>query len=200
MTASSEKKEQVKQVRIQSIYKTALHLFALKGYNGVTTDEITKAAKCSHGLLYHYFGSKEGLFQSLMDNVIIPNYSAAIKDVDINQKPALAIRELVSACLEELKSNNDDFACSIHILLNMYVQKKYIPKSKEVEKRKKVSSKIFEIIDQGKEDGCFHDYDTKEMFVALLAMLRGLSYNRVHLGSKAFTCPNIDIVMKVLEK
>jgi TetR/AcrR family transcriptional regulator len=37
-----------------------------KGYSSASTDEITKNAGISKGLLFHYFGSKKGLFLFLM--------------------------------------------------------------------------------------------------------------------------------------
>ena len=45
----------------------ALYVFAERGYYHASTDEIVKAAKISKGLLFHYFGSKIGLYAFLYD-------------------------------------------------------------------------------------------------------------------------------------
>jgi len=41
----------------------ALQIFAKNGYKKASTDEIVKAAGISKGLLFHYFGSKQGLYE-----------------------------------------------------------------------------------------------------------------------------------------
>ena len=41
----------------------ALQIFAKNGYKKASTDEIVKAASISKGLLFHYFGSKQGLYE-----------------------------------------------------------------------------------------------------------------------------------------
>lgn len=41
----------------------ALKVFAMNGYKKASTDEIVKEAGISKGLLFHYFGSKQGLYE-----------------------------------------------------------------------------------------------------------------------------------------
>lgn len=45
----------------------ALKVFALSGYKHASTDEIVREAGISKGLLFHYFGSKIGLYGFLFD-------------------------------------------------------------------------------------------------------------------------------------
>ena len=45
----------------------ALLVFAKYGYHHATTDDIVKTAEISKGLLFHYFGSKIGLYAFLYD-------------------------------------------------------------------------------------------------------------------------------------
>ncbi len=45
----------------------ALKVFAMQGYHHASTDEIVKEAGISKGLLFHYFGSKIGLYQFVYD-------------------------------------------------------------------------------------------------------------------------------------
>jgi AcrR family transcriptional regulator len=48
------------------ILEKALELFAARGYNGVGVQEIAEAAGITKPTLYHYFGSKQGLFSALL--------------------------------------------------------------------------------------------------------------------------------------
>ena len=45
----------------------ALKVFAMQGYRHASTDEIVKEADISKGLLFHYFGSKLGLYTFIYD-------------------------------------------------------------------------------------------------------------------------------------
>lgn len=45
----------------------ALKVFALNGYRHASTDEMVKEAAISKGLLFHYFGSKLGLYTFVYD-------------------------------------------------------------------------------------------------------------------------------------
>ena len=48
------------------IMKSALSLFALKGFDAVSTAEIVQAAEITKPTMYYYFGSKEGLLTEIL--------------------------------------------------------------------------------------------------------------------------------------
>ena len=58
MPRTLEQNEQIRLERINIIMTSAMYLFATKGYDSTTLDEIAKDSGCSHGLLYHYFKNK----------------------------------------------------------------------------------------------------------------------------------------------
>ena len=62
MSARDEQKEQ----RRQLIISKALELFAKKGYSDTKIGDIAKAADMSVGLMFHYFESKEQLYEELV--------------------------------------------------------------------------------------------------------------------------------------
>ena len=45
----------------------ALKIFSMRGYQFASTDDIVKEAGISKGLLFHYFGSKSGLYSFIYD-------------------------------------------------------------------------------------------------------------------------------------
>lgn len=62
MSTRDEQKEQ----RRQLIISKALELFARKGYSDTKIGDIAKAADMSVGLMFHYFESKEQLYEELV--------------------------------------------------------------------------------------------------------------------------------------
>ena len=57
----------VKKDKQDSIINAALKIFSLKGYKDASTDVIVKEAGISKGLLFHYFTSKQGLYDFICD-------------------------------------------------------------------------------------------------------------------------------------
>ena len=50
----------------ERILSTALDLFAVKGYDATAVREICEAAGITKPTLYHFYGSKDGVFQALV--------------------------------------------------------------------------------------------------------------------------------------
>lgn len=199
MPKTKEQFEQIKRERIKSIYDAALYLFAVRGFDGVTSDQITTAARCSHGLMYHYFGSKEILFKELIDNVADKLDQEITSKVNFNQKAKFLIIDLLDAYLNALNSSRDDYACAIYLLLNLYIQSKYTPKLRKGFKFN-IFDNFYKTIEQGKKDGDFKDYATKDMTIVIISTLKGLSYNRIHLGYKHCTIPKSEMLMELILK
>ena len=49
----------------ETILARALELFAAKGYEGISVNELTEAAGITKPTLYYYYGSKEGVFEAV---------------------------------------------------------------------------------------------------------------------------------------
>ena len=62
--------EGAKPVR-ETLLREAVRLFAQKGYDGVSVDEIVDAAGVNKRMVYHYFGSKEGIYQAALKHVYL---------------------------------------------------------------------------------------------------------------------------------
>jgi AcrR family transcriptional regulator len=63
----NEKFFDLKKEKQDRMINAALKVFALNGYKHASTDDIVAEAGISKGLLFHYFGSKLGLYSFLYD-------------------------------------------------------------------------------------------------------------------------------------
>lgn len=54
----------------ENIFLAAAHLFAKRGYNGVSMREISEKSGVTKPTIYYYFGSKEGIYRELVDTGI----------------------------------------------------------------------------------------------------------------------------------
>ena len=69
----------LKQEKQNRMINGALKVFALSDYKHASTDDIVKEAGISKGLLFHYFGSKIGLYGFLFD------YSARFMQLEMSR-------------------------------------------------------------------------------------------------------------------
>ncbi len=63
----NEKFFELKKEKQDRIINAALKIFAKDGYKRASTDDMVKEASISKGLLFHYFGSKIGLYAFVYD-------------------------------------------------------------------------------------------------------------------------------------
>ena len=198
MPKTKEQCEKIKQERMEQIYKEALHLFAIKGYEAVTANEIATAVGCSHGLLFHYFANKEDLFQETVDNLALKLDEEITKDVDFDQEPKTLLQDLLNAYLSALKSSRDDYACAIYLLLNLWIQSKNLSTKKQKEMKYKVFDSIYDIVKKGVEEKEFIDSPPADLVIIIMSMLKGLSYNRINLGYNKCIIPDSQLIMRMI--
>ena len=73
----NEKFFDLKKEKQDRMINAALKIFGMRGYSFASTDDIVKEAGISKGLLFHYFGSKLGLYSFIYD------YSVRFMSVDL---------------------------------------------------------------------------------------------------------------------
>ena len=200
MPKTAEQFEEIRKGREESILTAGLYLFATKGYEQTSADSIRAIVNCSHGLLYHYFKSKDDLYKAVIEKKVRPIVSAVIQTVDRNRKAKYVLADIFNNSLEKLKSSDDEYAWALALLLDIHLQTVINPAIKSVEKDKKVYDWVYELIEKGKNEGDFNDLDSRELVISIIAFFKGLSYNRVKIGHKKFLCPSIDIIMKMILK
>jgi len=69
--------------------------FAKNGLGGGRVDDIAEKAKANKRMIYHYFGSKEGLFQTVLENAYVDIRSAEQKLKLDHVEPKQALEKLV---------------------------------------------------------------------------------------------------------
>lgn len=82
----NEKFFDLKKEKQDKFIHAALKVFAENGYKKASTDEIVKQAGISKGLLFHYFGSKQGLYEFVYNystKYVMMEYGRCMKEGDI---------------------------------------------------------------------------------------------------------------------
>lgn len=85
------------------LIEAATDIFAENSYDTVAVADIAKAAGVAHGLLFHYFGSKRGLYLEAMREAARQLDEAFIIDPDLS--PARQLRQALAGHLRYLASH-----------------------------------------------------------------------------------------------
>lgn len=101
--------------RADAFMKTALRLFAERDYSAVTMQDIARACRANHSLIYYYFRNKKALFNAAIEHLIettVANYErvaakhhgdpvALLDDwIDTNIELAAELRMLVKVLFD----------------------------------------------------------------------------------------------------
>ena len=88
-------REQAAQATRDNILRAATKVFARYGYDGGSVEKISRSAKSYDRMIYYYFGSKEGLFIEVLEDMYRRMNDAELAlDLDI-AKPVESLKEVI---------------------------------------------------------------------------------------------------------
>lgn len=138
------------------IFKTAIKLFAEKGYENTGIEEITSVAGFAKGALYYHFETKEELFDLMIEEgTKLLNNSIELKFRHCEN----ALDKLKEILMIEIKTiiNYEDL---ITVVINNTLGE--TERTKKCQKAVNIYvEKIEEIIKEGIEEGIFYDRDAE---------------------------------------
>jgi AcrR family transcriptional regulator len=166
----------------QTIMNTAQQLFATKGYNGTSMNDIVKASGASKGAIYNHFESKEHLFMSLLNiqtEVGLEQISAIFSEDDTSidklKKIFKATFGSSVACTREICMMQTEFMVTASRIesLGPNLLRRYLT----------IQQFVVDIIEEGKKIGEIkQDLDSESLVALVFATLDGLGFQYATLG------------------
>lgn len=143
----------------QKILQTALSLFARKGYDAVSTLEITNEAGITKPTMYYYFGSKEGLLAEVLNTY----YTRFLKELEavttLPEDMGLTFFRLMKVYFDNAR-NNRDFIIFKSSFYRIGEDTAYLVAKPYIEAESKIIENVFNLASQyagnikGKERTC----------------------------------------------
>jgi TetR/AcrR family transcriptional regulator, cholesterol catabolism regulator len=96
--------------RQQDVVATAAALFARRGFQATSMDELSDATGLRSGGLYHYIGSKQNLLLLIFEALMAPLLERAAEIEASAADPETQLRELVRAWLAHIEAHLDHMA------------------------------------------------------------------------------------------
>lgn len=101
----------------QIILHTACQLFSEQGYDAVGVQEICETAGFTKPTLYHYFGSKKGLLEAILEHYLIPFAQQLNHTLHYQGDVQTALRNIFNLFLDFAKQNAPFFRMWMSIRL-----------------------------------------------------------------------------------
>src|SRR5438093_3238111 len=157
------------EASMADILRVATDEFADKGLSGARIDEIAARTRTSKRMIYYYFGSKEGLYISVLEEAYrtIRNIE---RDVSVDHlSPEQALRELVSFTFDRHQQNPD----FVRLVMNENLHSgKYIAQSTNIPTLNVPAiDTVRRIVEHGKKSRAFRqDVDPTDLHMTISAL------------------------------
>jgi len=97
------------QQRREQLLSVGKELFANRGYEAVTVEEIAAAAEVSKPVVYEHFGGKEGLYAVIVDREM-QSLLKSITDSLTSEHPRVLLEQAATALFDYIENETDGFA------------------------------------------------------------------------------------------
>jgi AcrR family transcriptional regulator len=150
------------------VIATAARLFAERGYQATSMQDLTEATELTAGGLYHYIGSKEQLLIRICDELLEPLLEQA-RAIVAHEAPATEqLHALLRAWLAHVAAHRD------HMLV--FAQERHVmerePQWREVRRQRKAFEKILDdVLARAEQQGTMRFADRGLTLLALLGMV-----------------------------
>ena len=195
---SEEQNEMIKDERREQILSAALKAFAAKGFAATKISDIVARAGMSHGLVYHYFKSKEEIFYVLMKRAMETSSESVMAVEAMELSPVEKVRQTARYILGGMES----FADSAYYFL-IVIHASVMENTDEPHKALMATSSIAiqsmsRILKAGQDAGEVADGNTVDMAVAFFAAIQGLALYKLSAGN--FSMPDPELLVNMVKK
>jgi TetR/AcrR family transcriptional regulator, cholesterol catabolism regulator len=154
--------------RRREVVATAAKLFAERGYDGASMNELTAATGLAAGGLYHYIEGKDDLLIAICDELLEPLLERAREIVTEDAPPVEQLRALVAAWVAHVVEHRN------HMLV--FTQERQAIEGQQRWRRVRSQRQAFErildeVLERGEADGSMSFIDRRLSLLALLGMV-----------------------------
>lgn len=194
---TEEENQRIREGRRLEILQAAAKVFARKGLAATKIADIAAAAGMSHGLVYHYFSSKDEVFstlvQSAMDGATLVTQGAQAQP----GTPWEQLRWMTTLMLEGVRQQPEYFMLVLQALTS---------DAAPADVRHKVLSQgansqraMIQLIEAGQKAGQVAAGDAAQLATLFYSCIQGLALSDAFTGPLQASFPSIEQVMRILK-
>jgi AcrR family transcriptional regulator len=194
---NEEQNALIKDERREQILSAALKVFGKKGFAATKISDIVAGAGMSHGLVYHYFKSKEEIFLTLLKRAMETSVQSVTQVEALDMPPLEKVRTIARYILGGIESYEDS---SYYFLIVLHASVMEVPPEME---RLLGSSNVSvqsltRIIAEGQKAGEMREGDPLAMTIAFFAAIQGLAVYK--LAMEGFRMPDPELLISMVKR
>ncbi|HYG57186.1 MAG TPA: TetR/AcrR family transcriptional regulator [Symbiobacteriaceae bacterium] len=193
---SNEQNDLIRTERREQILQAALGVFARKGLMAAKIGDIAAAAGLSHGLVYHYFASKDEVFTALVDRALEGTIAVVQAALQQPGTPWEQLRWLTAAMVEGGRQRPEHGL----IMVQAFTSEAVPPAVKQLvaEKGPQIYRYLVPLIQAGQAAGQVVAEDPIKLAVAHSSLVQGLILGQTQ-GQGTYPAPDVDMVLRLLK-
>ena len=189
--------EEVKSGRRAQILDAAREIFALRGFEATKIADVAERCDISHGLLYHYFPTKESLFAAIVERSRTAGLSLIDEAERGESDPWRALGRVVERMLDGVREDPVTALVVVKALSSGAASQDVRASVQRSEDA--VLRRLTGLIERCQAAGAATPGDAAARAVALLAIVQGLAIHRVSGSDLAAVFPDVPIVLALLK-
>ena len=195
---SKQQNEQIKEDRRAQILNAALAVFSRRGLAATKIGDIAAQAGLSHGLVYHYFPSKEDIFTELISLGDRSSSSYMLQAEQLPLPPKEKLRAIAQMVLQSIQESSES-AYMFYLMAQAMLSDSTPPKAKEILAQFGTPYKVLaRIIAQGQAEGTIAQGDAGQMATIFWAMIQGLATYRL-AQHNTMPLPDAELLVRIFE-
>lgn len=187
-------RDEQKEKRREEILIVGLDLFIRKGYTATKIKDIAEAVGMSVGLLFHYFESKEALYEAL----IAYGVSGPMEMMAQMDREPLAFFEITAAQIIHY-IQTEPYVAKMFVLMSQVFYSEDVPqKVKDSLKDFDIYTPTAEVIKRGQANGTIKDGDPMALGIAFWCAIQGIAEQ--YAIDPAYPCPESEWIVDIIRR
>jgi AcrR family transcriptional regulator len=108
------KKEVLRSFMVNSISQVAKEVFAERGYQGATLEDVAQRLGMSKATIYIYYKNKDDLFLHVVENLVASNLEAITQEAQAPKEPIETLSRMVYTMISFYERERDFFRIYLH--------------------------------------------------------------------------------------
>ena len=195
---NEESNKQIRDERREQILRAALQVFARKGLAATKISDIAAAAQLSHGLIYHYFKSKDEIFTVLATEALETSSNIIAYAANLPGTPWERLTTMTEAIVPTAYQGIGPFY--FLIVIQAFTSEAVPAQVKEVAAKQSsvYTEHLVPLIREGQQRGEVSEGDPFQLAVAYTSLIQGIGIVKT-LGGEELPLPTPEMILRLLK-
>jgi AcrR family transcriptional regulator len=195
---NEEENQAIRDERREQILQAALKVFGHKGYASAKISDIAVTAGLSHGLVYHYFKSKDQIFTELVKTALEGSTGTFKTAFETPGSPWERLRMMTEMIVPAAYQDIGPYY--FNIMFQAMISDAVPQEVRDlIIKNAPYYDYLVPLIMEGQKAGEIDDENPMQLATAYLSVIQGLAIMLLQTGDPA-SIPSSDIILRLLRK